>query len=384
MSRLERACVRASPGRSRTSSNRRPRRSCWRRRGPCPRPRAARYAAPPPPRCITAGTLDRPPHATWIQVARLGFSAFGRRARGLAQALAARGYAAYWWAIVGALAPFLYGLAVALPRRRWRWAALHRCARLFLGLAGIRTRVVGGMPEGAAVLVANHSSYVDSLVMAAVLPKQVAFVAKKELAGQPLVAILLRRLGAVFVERFRPEAGVEDVETLVAATRANAPLLFFPEGTLTRMPGLLAFRLGAFVTAAQAGVPVVPVSVRGTRSVLRGGQWFPRRAAVSVAFGSGDSAGRGRFRGRGPLARRSAGDHPCRLRRARSRRTADQAFLGLRSARRRDVAGRGPASSGRADDLGRAGLRRHQRHSFDAAEKPCQTRFGDGVEICGR
>ena len=233
----------------------------------------------------TAGTLDRPPHATWIQVARLGFSAFGRRARGLAQALAARGYAAYWWAIVGALAPFLYGLAVALPRRRWRWAALHRCARLFLGLAGIRTRVVGGMPEGAAVLVANHSSYVDSLVLAAVLPKQVAFVAKKELAGQPLVAILLRRLGAVFVERFRPEAGVEDVETLVAATRANAPLLFFPEGTLTRMPGLLAFRLGAFVTAAQAGVPVVPVSVRGTRSVLRGGQWFPRRAAVSVAFG---------------------------------------------------------------------------------------------------
>ena len=233
----------------------------------------------------TAGALDKPPHAPWIQVARLSFSAFGGRARRLAPALAAMGYAAYWWAVAGALAPFLYGLAVALPRRRWRWAALHRCARLFFGLTGTRARVEGVMPDRAAVLVANHSSYVDGLVLAAVLPRPVAFVAKKELADQPLVAILLRRLGAVFVDRFRPEAGVEDVEALVAAVRANARLLFFPEGTLTRMPGLLAFRLGAFVTAAQAGVPVVPVTVRGTRSVLRGGQWFPRRAAVSVAFG---------------------------------------------------------------------------------------------------
>ena len=233
-----------------------------------------------------AGALDRPPRAPWIQVVRLALSAFGRRTRRLGPAIAAWGYAVYWWALVCAFAPLLFGLVVVLPRARWRWAATRRCARLFLGLAGIRTRVEGGLPSHAALLVANHSSYVDGLVLAAALPRSVAFVAKKELAGQPLVATFLRRLGVVFVERFRPEAGVEDVETLVAAARAKAPLLFFPEGTLTRMPGLLAFRLGAFVTAAQADVPVVPVTVCGTRSVLRGGQWFPRRAPVSVAFGA--------------------------------------------------------------------------------------------------
>ena len=233
-----------------------------------------------------AGALDRPPRAPWIQVVRLALSAFGRRTRRLGPAIAAWGYAVYWWALVCAFAPLLFGLVVVLPRARWRWAAMRRCARLFLGLAGIRTRVEGGLPSHAALLVANHSSYVDGLVLAAALPRSVAFVAKKELAGQPLVATFLRRLGVVFVERFRPEAGVEDVETLVAAARAKAPLLFFPEGTLTRMPGLLAFRLGAFVTAAQADVPVVPVTVCGTRSVLRGGQWFPRRAPVSVAFGA--------------------------------------------------------------------------------------------------
>ena len=98
------------------------------------------------------------------------------------------------------------------------------------------------MPPGGAVLVANHSSYVDGLALAAVLREPVAFVAKKELAGHTLAATFLRRLGAVFVERFRPETGVEDAEAVLAAASLNERLLFFPEGTLTRMPGLLAFR----------------------------------------------------------------------------------------------------------------------------------------------
>ena len=58
----------------------------------------------------------------------------------------------------------------------------------------------------------------------------------------------------------------------------------YPEGTLTRRPGLLAFKLGAF--AAAAGMPVVPVTLRGTRSLLRGGQWFPRPGDVQVIVGS--------------------------------------------------------------------------------------------------
>lgn len=55
-----------------------------------------------------------------------------------------------------------------------------------------------------------------------------------------------------------------------------------PRGDLVRMPGLLGFRLGAFLAAAQAGVPVVPIAIRGTRSILRGGQWLPRRGRISV------------------------------------------------------------------------------------------------------
>ncbi len=60
----------------------------------------------------------------------------------------------------------------------------------------------------------------------------------------------------------------------------------FPEGTLLRMPGLLPFRLGAFVVAAQTDTAVLPVTLHGTRSVLRAGQWFPRRGGVRIAIAS--------------------------------------------------------------------------------------------------
>jgi len=62
--------------------------------------------------------------------------------------------------------------------------------------------------------------------------------------------------------------------------------VFFPEGTFLRMPGLQAFHMGAFVVAARAGVPVVPVGVQGTRAILRAEQWFPRHGMVRVTVGA--------------------------------------------------------------------------------------------------
>jgi 1-acyl-sn-glycerol-3-phosphate acyltransferase len=74
-----------------------------------------------------------------------------------------------------------------------------------------------------------------------------------------------------------------DVERLLAAAaRAGESLVVYPEGTFTRAPGLREFHLGAFAAAAQSGRPVVPVALRGTRSVLRDGSWLPRRRPVAV------------------------------------------------------------------------------------------------------
>jgi 1-acyl-sn-glycerol-3-phosphate acyltransferase len=134
------------------------------------------------------------------------------------------------------------------------------------------------------VLVSNHMSYLDGCVLTAALPRPVAFVAKAELAPQAVAGTFLKRLGAVFVERFDARQSAADAAR-VAAGAGDRPPLYFPEGTLTRSPGLLPFQLGAFVSAAGAGLPVVPLALRGSRSVLRDGSWFPRRGRITVTVG---------------------------------------------------------------------------------------------------
>lgn len=94
--------------------------------------------------------------------------------------------------------------------------------------------------------------------------------------------MVLRRIGTLFVERVEPQGGVQSTVAALDAVRSGQILVFFPEGTLTRMPGVLSFRTGAFYVAAQSGTPVVPIAIRGTRSILRGDQWFPRRGSVQI------------------------------------------------------------------------------------------------------
>ena len=233
------------------------------------------------------GRLHQSGPAPWRQLLGLGLSAAAARLRAGGRLALGRAYAGYWWAVLVALALAAWPLAIALPRRAWRWRVLRAAARAMLKLTFTRLTVSGGaVPERGAILVANHCSYLDSLVLVAALPGETAFVAKAELAPQLFAGTLLRRIGTLFVERFDDAGGVGDLDAVVEAARAGRRLAVYPEGTLTRRPGLLDFKLGAFAAAAAAGVPVVPVTLQGTRSVLRGGQWFPRPGGVRVALGS--------------------------------------------------------------------------------------------------
>ena len=164
---------------------------------------------------------------------------------------------------------------------------MRQGARLLFRLGRIPVSVAGveQLPRGqACVLVSNHASYLDGVVLVAALPDEVAFVAKAELARRFIPRRFLQRIGAVFVERFDQQRGVADARLAVQAVQGGRSLAFFPEGTFTRMPGLLPFHMGAFVAAAEAGVPVVPVTIRGTRSLLRGDSRFPRRGAVRISI----------------------------------------------------------------------------------------------------
>ncbi len=194
-------------------------------------------------------------------------------------------FAAYWWTVMALLAAIGWILAVGLPRLGWRWTGLRIVTRMGLSLTGTGLAVEqqGTLPR-PAIIVSNHQSYLDGLALAAALPGELRFVAKRELLHQPIARLALKALGTLFVERSDIEQGVEDVRRAAEAARSGARLVFFPEGALTRAVGLMPFKLGAFAVAASTGTPIVPVVIRGTRSILRSGQWFPRHGRITVSI----------------------------------------------------------------------------------------------------
>ena len=138
------------------------------------------------------------------------------------------------------------------------------------------------LAPGQCVVVANHASYLDGLVFTAALPARFAFVIKREMSAVPLAGLFLRRIGSEFVERFDRSRGASDARRVLRNAASGHSLVFFPEGTFTRTPGLLKFHTGAFVTAARAGCPLIPAVVRGTRAALPPSGALPRPGRIEI------------------------------------------------------------------------------------------------------
>lgn len=235
------------------------------------------------------GQMGSTPRAAWRQLAQLGLaSALTQLARSLDQGRAWL-WSAWAWSVLALLAPLAWLLIVLAPGRTLRRQIARAIARLGFALAGLTPKVEGLQHlagRAPVIVVANHASYADALLLAAVLPTRITYVAKQELRHNPALGLPLRRLGCAFVARFDSARGVEDTRELEQLAQAGQSLLFFPEGTFRREPGLRPFRLGAFVSAARSGAPVVPVTLVGTRSLLRDGQWRPRRSELKVLVGT--------------------------------------------------------------------------------------------------
>jgi 1-acyl-sn-glycerol-3-phosphate acyltransferase len=160
----------------------------------------------------------------------------------------------------------------------------HFAARAFFAVAGLRIKIADAhlLPTGACVVVANHASYLDGIVLKAALPARFSFVIKKEFSRVPLAGLLLRRIGSEFVDRFNRHAGGMDARRLLKAADAGQALAFFPEGTFVAEPGLGKFHSGAFAIAARVNLPVVPLAIRGTRSILPSGRFLPRPGQIDI------------------------------------------------------------------------------------------------------
>ncbi len=234
-----------------------------------------------------AGAAGRPSRAVWWQLTRLTLAGAGiRLLRGLGT-LGEFAYAAYWWALLCLACAVLWPLVMALPRRRWRHSAIGGAFRVFLRLVGTPLKVEAetAVPAGGAILAPNHGSYLDGGVVSAAIPGPLTFVVAERFSRHFVAGSFLRRIGTAFIEG-GAEQGLAEKAAALAAVRSGERVVVFPEGRVRRVPGLLSFFMGPFVVAAEAAVPVIPVTIRGTRSVLRdGGQWFPRRGRITVHIG---------------------------------------------------------------------------------------------------
>jgi 1-acyl-sn-glycerol-3-phosphate acyltransferase len=225
------------------------------------------------------------PRLQWIRLMTGALRARAARALAWAPRLA---FGAWVGLVLLATVPPLWLLVTTLPRRRVDRVVRGWC-RAVLGLVGCRLHVEGveqPPAAGAVIFAANHSSYLDAVVLFAAIPRDFRFVGKRELGDWPLVGAVVRRVGHVLVERADPARSVADAERVSAAIRGGISLVFFPEGTFLEGSRLLPFRLGAFKAAVEGGCPVVPVTIRGTRAILPAGAWLPRRGPISVTLGA--------------------------------------------------------------------------------------------------
>ena len=222
------------------------------------------------------------------QIAKFTFKGirpyFNRFMRALGENL----YSAWCWMVLGGITPFLLILVPFIPIFEWRWKFVNMAGRFFLWMCGIRVVTNGfeHIPKDAPhLLIANHASYLDGVIMVALLPYGCRFVAKAELSKSILIKPFLNSIRIEYVNRLDAKKGIEDARRIAQSARELPPLLYFPEGTLNRVSGLRPFHMGGFTTAVEEDLPVIPIAVRGSRSILRADSWFFRRGRLTINIG---------------------------------------------------------------------------------------------------
>jgi len=135
------------------------------------------------------------------------------------------------------------------------------------------------------VFMANHASTIDIWALFLAIPRRVRMIAKKQLARIPLFGWVMWAGRFIFIDRQNAAAARRSIDDAGRRIRGGDSVLIFPEGTRTRDGQLGAFKKGGFHLAMEAGVPIVPIALRGTRALMPRGSLRVKSGEVSVVIG---------------------------------------------------------------------------------------------------
>ncbi len=193
-------------------------------------------------------------------------------------------WGAFAWTVFGVCCLTSLIVVTFVPGPAARLWFVTKAARAAFVCSGVRVDVrgLGHLPEGSAVVVANHASYVDGPLLKGFLPARFSFVIKGEMRNVAIAHFLLRRGGQRFVERNVQAGSSRDAREIVRAAKEGVSLGFFPEGTFREERGVGRFRAGAFLAAVRGGMPVVPVAISGSRDMMPMGHILPRPRRLRI------------------------------------------------------------------------------------------------------
>jgi 1-acyl-sn-glycerol-3-phosphate acyltransferase len=187
----------------------------------------------------------------------------------------------------------LFGLPAILaafvpPRGEWFLHFARGWSRTILFFSGVRVRVIHPerlLSRRGLVIVSNHESYADILVLLANLPLSVRLLAKRSIFRVPVLGWSIRAAGFVPVDRGVRSRGAAAVDSALKLLKGGRSIVIFPEETRTSDGELLPFKPGAALLALRSGFPLLPVAIAGTRRVLPRGTLDMTPGRVALAIG---------------------------------------------------------------------------------------------------
>ena len=195
--------------------------------------------------------------------------------------------------VVGTTFLSIVTLLVSWLPLRPRSAMVSLIARVWSGgiltSSCLRVRVQGGEaldPQASYVFLSNHQSLFDIPVLLGTSPCQVRMMAKRSLFRIPIFGWSIAAGGFIPIDRGDRSTARQSFASALARIKNGTSILLFPEGTRAMTDVLLPFQRGGFLIAMKTGLPIVPVGIRGTRSVQRKDSFAIRPSEIEVRYGA--------------------------------------------------------------------------------------------------